>query len=143
MGITHSFLKRHIKNIVIEETNKHWINLPKLRQSKLLLRMQDKDRQAFCRKLSKQNLHLITRLLTGHNTLNGHLHKLGLHPDGLCRFCNLEMETSKHILMDCIALAPKRYSYLGKPSFNQEKIATTELTCLLRFLKATGLEDSV
>ena len=33
MGITHSFLKRHLKNIVIEETNKHWINLPKLRQS--------------------------------------------------------------------------------------------------------------
>ena len=143
MGITHSFLKRHLKNIVIEETNKHWINLPKLRQSKLLLRMQDKDRQAFCRKLSKQNLHLITRLLTGHNTLNGHLHKLGLHPDGLCRFCNLEMETSEHILMDCIALAPKRYSYLGKPSFNLEQIATIEIPSLLCFLKTTGLENTI
>ena len=36
MGITHSFLKRHLKSIVTEETNKYWINLPKDSQNYFL-----------------------------------------------------------------------------------------------------------
>ena len=143
MGLGQSFLKSLLKNKVTEETNKYWVNLPKLRQSKLFLKQHNKHRQSFCRNLSKQNLHVVTRLLTGHNTMNGHLHKIGLHNDGLCRYCNLDSETSEHILMDCPALASKRHSYLGKPTYNQEQVATIEIPRLLRFIKAIGLEDVI
>ena len=37
----------------------------------------------------------IYRLRTGHNRLNVHLHKIGLHNSGLCDFCE-EPKSVKH-----------------------------------------------
>ena len=54
--------------------------------------------------INLQNKHMETiiyRLKTGHNRLNMHLHKLGLHNSGLCDFCE-EPETVKHYLLDCL-----------------------------------------
>ena len=54
--------------------------------------------------INMQNKHMeiiIYRLKTGHNRLNMHLHKLGLHNSGLCDFCE-EPETVKHYLLDCL-----------------------------------------
>ena len=54
--------------------------------------------------INLQNKHMETilyRLRTGHNRLNMHLHKLGLHNSGLCDFCE-EPETVKHYLLDCL-----------------------------------------
>ena len=54
--------------------------------------------------INLQNKHMETiiyRLKTGHNRLNMHLHKLGLHDSGLCDFCE-EPETVKHYLLDCL-----------------------------------------
>ena len=51
-----------------------------------------------------QNKHMgiiLYRLKTGHNRLNMHLHKIGLHNSGLCDFCK-EPETVKHYLLDCL-----------------------------------------
>ena len=62
MGLGQSFLKSLLKNKVTEETNKYWVNLPKLRQSKLFLKQHNKHRQSFCPNLSKQNLHVVTLL---------------------------------------------------------------------------------
>ena len=48
--------------------------------------------------INLQNKHMETiiyRLRTGHNRLNMHLHKIGLHNSGLCDFCK-EPETVKH-----------------------------------------------
>ena len=42
---------------------------------------------------------IIYRLQTGHNRLNMHLHKIGLHNSGLCDFCE-EPETVTHYLLD-------------------------------------------
>ena len=50
---------------------------------------------------NKHTETIIYRLKTGHNRLNMHLHKLGLHNSGLCDFCE-EPETVKHYLLDCL-----------------------------------------
>lgn len=143
LGLSHSYLKQLLKTKVLEKTNLHWENIPKLRQSKILLGQHDIRRQVLCRNLSKSNLHIIARLLTGHNTLNGHLHKLGLHLDGICRFCEQNTETSEHILMDCWAISHKRQKCLGRPSFSKEQIVTVDISSLIRFIKAIGLEDTI
>ena len=43
----------------------------------------------------------IYRPRSGHNLLNSHLHRTGLHNSGLCDFCG-ELETVKHYLSDCL-----------------------------------------
>ena len=54
--------------------------------------------------INLQNKHIETiiyRLKTGHNRLNMHLHKIGLHNSGLCDFCE-DPETVNHYLLDCL-----------------------------------------
>ncbi|XP_078495499.1 uncharacterized protein LOC144750750 [Ciona intestinalis] len=41
------------------------------------------------------------RLLTGHNRLNAHLNRIGLHENGQCPRCNVD-ETAEHLLTSCI-----------------------------------------
>ena len=65
--------------------------------------------------INMQNKHMemiLYRLRTGHNRLNMHLHKLGLHNSGLCDFCE-EPETVKHYLLDCI-----KYQHLQENLIN-------------------------
>ena len=42
----------------------------------------------------------ITRLRFGKALLNDHLHKLKIHPDGLCHTCKMP-ETTEHCLLNC------------------------------------------
>ena len=44
--------------------------------------------------------HILFRLQTGHNSLNFHLHRIGLHADGLCKECR-SPETVTHFLLQC------------------------------------------
>ena len=58
--------------------------------------------------LDRTHLRAATQLLTGHNTLNYHLHKINKASSPNCRLCGLEDETAKHLLTDCPALWTKR-----------------------------------
>ena len=65
---------------------------------------------------------VITGLVTGHNTLQKHLHLVGLIKSPLCRRSEAEEETSAHILRECEALASLRHAYLGSIFFDPEVI---------------------
>jgi len=80
----------------------------------------------------------VTGLLTGHNTLRGHLHLMGLSDSPLCRRCVAEDETSAHILCECEALVSLRHACLD--SFLEPKdIKIIGLGAIWNLGKATGL----
>ena len=100
----------------------------------------------------------ITRIKIGHTRLNGHLHRMKMVDSNLCRICQTEEETIKHVLFQC----PRHYSLqqemkdtLMKNSINynletilsgknleerQERIAATSLK---KYLTKTGLVDII
>jgi hypothetical protein len=81
---------------------------------------------------------VVTRLLTGHNTLRRHLHLMGLMYSPLCRKCGAGDEISAHILCRCEALASLRHSYLS--SFLEPgDIMSITLGAIWSFTKAAGL----
>jgi hypothetical protein len=57
-------------------------------------------------------------LLTGHDTLRGHLHLMGLTNNPSCKRCGTEEETLVHILCECEALASLRHAF-WVPSLTQ------------------------
>ena len=66
--------------------------------------------------MDRRHLRAATQLLTGHNTLKYHFHKMKLANTPTCRLCGLEDETVKHLLTDCPVLWKKRqerYERLG------------------------------
>jgi len=81
----------------------------------------------------------VTGLLTGHNTLRGHLHLLGLLDSPVCRRCGTEEETSAHILCECEALALLIHTYLGSFILQPEGIKSISLGAIWNFSKVRGL----
>jgi len=81
----------------------------------------------------------VTGLLTGHNTLKRHLHRMGLSGSPLCRRYGVEDETSAHILCEYEALASLRHAYLGSFFLEPEDIKGINLGAVWNFSQATGL----
>ena len=76
---------------------------------------------------------------SGHNTLQRHLHLLGLLDSPLCRKCEVKEETSAHILCECEALAALRHRYLGSSFLEPEDVKSISLGAIWSFSKAAGL----
>lgn len=126
-----------------ENRAKTWKNLQGLRQSKKLLGNYNQKRFKACISLNKNNLRILTGILTGHCKFKEHLRKLGLASEGLCRFCDEPSETPEHILESCEALTHKRIKYLGKYQISDKDIPTMDPLLILRFLRETGLESVI
>ena len=77
-------------------------------------------------KLSRHNLGLLIRLVSGHNSLNAHRAKVDKQIDVSCRLCGVAEETFWH-LINCRELTQERNSILvssfqGTPEWNMFEI---------------------
>ena len=63
--------------------------------------------------------------MTGHGPFKCHLKKMKLTVDAICRFCNIDDETAKNILCECLGL--------GFPTISEYNEVNLEK--LLKFLK--------
>lgn len=97
----------------------YWDEIPGHRLSKLLI---NKDSCKYLTNLNRKPLRLITGYLTGHFINRSYLFRIGKCPSPLCRLCNLEDETSEHILLSCSALDLVRYRCLRNPTPTHEFI---------------------
>ena len=77
-------------------------------------------------------------MITGHNTLQRHLHIMKIEEDPSCDECkNDDEETAEHFLTDCEAFCIPRFEHLGKMFLNQRDLRTLELRDILKFVRAT------
>ena len=88
-----------------------WENSPHCRQTKIFFPKVDPVKSNHLLKLNKDDFGRAIRWLTGHCFLNRHNHLLDpfKYPSPTCRACNLEQETSSHIICECEALGHIRY----------------------------------
>ena len=89
--------------------------------------------------LRKQDLRLLTGLLTGHVSLNRHLTIMKLRSDPLCPLCKEDSETSLHFLGSCVARMAIRRNIMGAPIMSSEALRQLRFSTLLRFAKASEI----
>jgi hypothetical protein len=71
---------------------------------------------------------MVAAVLVGHPPVRKHVHVMGLFDgDPNCRFCRLEIETVRHIICCCEALACNHYNFFGKLFDEPKDISTTSL----------------
>ena len=85
-----------------EQSRMFWPSIDKHRSQQLL----QWDQLDFAR---------LVWLFTGHNNLNSHRAKTGEAEDNTCHLCLEGVESSKHILCQCIDLTMMRSCCVGKP----------------------------
>lgn len=112
VGISKSAVKREILDWGQSQIASIWSNMRGLRQAKTFIT----PSRSIAKKLlglHRRELRTITGLLTGHCPARYHLHKIGMWPNNLCRFCLTELESSAHLLCFCSALVSRRLRFLG------------------------------
>ena len=88
----------------------------------------------FLLSLSRTKLRVLIGVLTGHVSLNYHLHKIGIVDDPICRGCGFEPETARHFVCTCPALRNLRMRHLGDSYMTPEEQAKLDLANVLSFI---------
>ena len=90
-------------------------------------------------KLNKGNLRIATQILTGHATLNYHLHKYkpNKYPK-TCPHCLVEEETVNHFLGQCPKWSHQRGTFFNSFYLSSSDIVDSfSLTTILNFINDT------
>ncbi|XP_052842614.1 uncharacterized protein LOC128256356 [Drosophila gunungcola] len=138
-GIGRHTIKEYLRKAEGAMRQEHWRNTPGLRQAKTQINNYNKKRFKELIQLGKNSLRIVTGLLTGHCRLKSHLGKMGITSSGTCRFCDIEDETSRHIIADCPALASIRCKILGTRTLTPELLVRINPLKLLDFIRGSGL----
>ena len=92
---------RDVEQEIEREWQKRWKNISKHDASKFFITGPDKQKAKHLLNLSRSDLMMITRAISGQNFLAYHQSKIDFTISKTCRLCEEEDETFIHLLTDC------------------------------------------
>ena len=92
--------------------------------------------------IQRKFLRLFVQVITGHSTLNEHLHRMGKSPSNRCAFCESDVESSIHFLGKCDGFVEQRLDEMDGQIFSSEEIRTIKPVKLMQFIISTGRFNS-
>jgi hypothetical protein len=128
LGISAKVAKGVIRDWMCRKHEEHWESIHGQRQAKGFFKKPSaKKKVCELLNLSRNQLRILTWLLTGHCHLKGHVFNLGLVNRPKRDRCEQTTETASHILRDCEALTTLRFRHLGhhfrKPGDSEDMAA--------------------
>jgi ribonuclease HI len=133
IGVSQAAVKRSVKSYYSEKFERYWKNLPTCRASRLCLRAPNRTIAKHVSGCSRGIIRALFGIFTGHNSLNAHLHRIGIVDSPLCRKCEEEDETSVHVLCRCPALNQLRFQIFDYYSLEPEDLVRFPFGKLQKF----------
>lgn len=133
-GVSPCSLKMELRNWEQMMINTNWYNTTIARQSKRFVT----PNSSITRKLlvlSKKDLCTYTGLITGHCSVKYYLKLINKVQDDTCRFCSEEIETSEHLLCNCVALFSTRIKFFDKGLLQPFEIWSLSPCKVVRFIR--------
>ena len=90
-----------ISNWAKKEHEKRWKKSSECRQTKMICPVINRKITKFILKMSRKKMMYATQILTGHASLNYHLHNMRLVDNNMCEKCGEERETVEHFIKIC------------------------------------------
>jgi hypothetical protein len=119
--------------------DEHWQSICGQRWAKGFLKKPSAKKAAGLLYLSRNQLRIMTGLLTVHCHWKGHLFKQGLVNSPKCDRCKQASETASHVLCDCETLATLRFRHLGRHFMKRDDIEDISVSKILHFVQGVGL----
>ena len=108
-------LKKKFNDIKQEEWSETWSREPTCRQTRLFWPQPDPEISKCVLDMDREDLSKIIQMTTGHGFNKYHQSLVtGIDQDKSCRFCNLNVEESYHIINDCPSLSAVRAKFWDK-----------------------------
>ena len=136
--VPRSVNKHYITEWGTRTHQNNWEERPDCRQTKIFIPKINSKMTSNITDMNKQNIRLLTQMITGHAKLNRHKYLMGMEDSPTCPKCGEGDETPHHMLTDCPA-----YGRLRKETFNKHNITTDDIPFLngkdiVRFARQTG-----
>jgi RNase H len=139
-GYNNTKCKLILDEWILRRKKAHFETLPPNSLARRFLSYSSKRTQELLT-LTKSELKTITGILTGHNGLNYHMHRIGKSRDENCRLCLEESETAQHIICECPAIARVRLKHFDKGYLSPNEVKIIKPKEILNFLRAIKLEE--
>ncbi|ERL95993.1 hypothetical protein D910_00759, partial [Dendroctonus ponderosae] len=138
-GISHAQVRVAVGQWIFEQHRKYWEETPRLHTAKQLVGPPQPVRKNELLGFSRQKIRRIVAFLTGHAPCKKHLFRMGLSDQPTCTGCELEDETTLHVMCHCRSYATGRRRLLGGDEIPPDQIMQTPLKTLLEFIEYTGI----
>jgi hypothetical protein len=139
LGISAKVARGVIRDWTSTKDEEHWQSICGQKQAKGFLKKPCARKYDELLNLSRNQLRIMTGLLTGHCHLKGHLFKLGLVNSPECNRCKQASEAASHVLCDCEALTTLRFRHLGHHFVKRGGFEDISVSKLLHFVQGAGL----
>jgi ribonuclease HI len=136
-----SLWKGDVKRWLSQKHKSFWKNSDGMKTSKTLFPTIDDKKINDLTNLKRNDLRLLTGVLTGHCPLRKHLNNIGILSNPNCRFCDITDETPIHILNECDKLATKRIKYFGEAFPPIQQLHKLKLNTILNYFKDLGIPE--
>ena len=138
--VPYSSLKRIVGDWISSEHNKDWRGGMVGLSTRSVLPATNRTLSKTLLDMKRLELRMVMHMLTKHNSLRYHLHRIGRAEDPWCSKCGMELETPRHIVEECPALAHLRIRAFNAFSITlKEIVANRSFKALVNFLNLSGL----
>lgn len=107
-------LKQSIQSQFTSIWSARWRSNREGRHTKHFYRAYNPNKTKYVIKLTRKQLGLFIRIISGHNSLHGHTGKFIESIFAKCRFCRESKETFVHFISDCPCLRSLREEFFGE-----------------------------
>lgn len=132
-GIPNCAVKMELKCWEEQKVMTNWMDVKKCTQSKRFI-TPNANKTKKILELNKRALCTYTGLVTGHCPSKYHLKNIGQVQNDICRFCNIESETSEHLLCSCGALYRRRSKFLDSGCLQPSEIWSADPRKVIGFI---------
>ena len=137
--VPYSSLKRTIGAWIQMKHNRAWTDGTVGAVTRLVLPATDRNLTKSLLDLNRREMRTVVHMLTQHNTLRFHMHRIGRAENPLCSKCGEEPETPRHLIEQCSALTLTRFRAFNALNITlQELVTGKRFRDLIRFLNQAG-----
>ena len=125
----------------IQSKTKHILELYNYTHTKKFIKEPNPRMWKKIMNLSREQMRVYTGLITGHNRLQKHMHRMNMldFESPFCEKCLEDVEeTTVHFLGQCIAYCNTRFQIFGTQFLSIQQLRNTSINRIFKFVKATG-----
>ena len=132
--ISKCVITKAIKDWTAREHDKRWQNRTDCRQTKLVLPSTTHGWSRHILKRDRDDIRLLTQLVTGHANLQYHRFVMGLEDNDKCDKCG-DRQSAVHVLAECPEYIGLRMNIFGRPILYMDEIRTYSIDKVLKFAR--------
>jgi len=138
----HSW-KEKVKKWALKKAQERWNSQIHMQHSKIMMDGFQDSRFLHFTKKSRKEIRIITGIMSGFCPLRKYLKTIGKFSNENCRFCGLEEETPKHLLMNCSEPKVKfaRSWAFGSNDITLENAIHMDINGILPFIRKIDLYE--